>query len=69
MISSWVLDKLETLKDERILIVQDPLRLLPEVDGTIHRFAKESEYTVIIASTNLAFRELFEMANVPIETK
>lgn len=69
MLSSWVIDKLEALKDEKILLVQDSLRLLPEADGAVHRFANESGFTVIIASTNLVFRELFEKAIVSKETK
>ena len=69
MFSSWVLEKLEALKDEPILLVQDPLRLLPETDGTIHRFANETGFTVIIASTNLVFRELFEKAAASTEAK
>ena len=69
MLSSWVIEKLEALKDEQILLVQDSLRLLPETDGTVHRFANESGFTVIIASTNLVFRELFEKATVSKDTK
>ena len=69
MLSSWVIEKLEALKDEQILLVQDSLRLLPEADGAVHRFANESGFTVIIASTNLVFRELFEKATVSKETK
>lgn len=69
MLSSWVLEKLEALKDERILLVQDSLRLLPEADGAVHRFANENGFTAIIASTNLVFRELFEKATASKETK
>ncbi|MBU0995362.1 MAG: PglZ domain-containing protein [Proteobacteria bacterium] len=69
MLSSWVINKLEPLKDEPILIVRDSLRLLPEADGAVHRFANDSGFTVIIASTNLVFRELFEKASVSKDTK
>ncbi len=69
MLSNWVLEKLEALQDERIVLVQDSLRLLPEADGAVHRFANESGFTVIIASTNLVFRELFEKATVSKETR
>jgi hypothetical protein len=69
MLSQWVLEKLEALKEERILLVQDSLRLLPEADGAVHRFANENGFTVIIASTNLVFRELFEKAAISKETK
>src|SRR3989339_133664 len=69
MISSWVLEKLQALKDEQVLLVQDSLRLLPEADGAVHRFANENGFTVIIASTNLVFRELFEKAIISKEIK
>lgn len=62
MLSSWLIDNLEVMKDEQILLVQDSLRLLPETDGAVHRFANENGFTVIIASTNLVFRELYEKA-------
>ena len=45
MLSSWVLEKLQALKDEQVLLVQDSLRLLPEADGAVHRFANESGFT------------------------
>ena len=69
MLSQWVLEKLVALKEERILLVQDSLRLLPEADGAVHRFANENGFTVIIAATNLVFRELFEKAAISKETK
>lgn len=68
-ISSWVLERLQAMKDEQILLVRDSLRLLPEADGAVHRFANENGFTVIVASTNLVFRELFEKAIVSKETK
>jgi hypothetical protein len=69
VLTKWLLDKLQTLKDEQILLVRDPLRLLPEVDGALHRFAKEHGFTVVVASTNLAFRELFETASLSKDTQ
>lgn len=68
MLSSWLIDRLEEMKDEQILLVQDPLRLLPETDGAVHRFANENGFTVIIASTNLVFRELYEKATAAKDT-
>jgi len=60
MLTSWVLEKLEAHKDEGMLLLRDSLRLLPEADGAVHRFANDNGFTVVIASTNLVFRELFE---------
>ena len=67
MLSRWIIEKLEVLKDERIVLVQDHLRLLPETEGAVHRFANDNGFTAIIASTNLVFRELLEKARSPEE--
>lgn len=69
LFSLWIIDKLEAIKDEPFLLVRDSLRLLPEADGAVHRFANENGFTVIIASTNLVFRELFEKAAISKDTK
>lgn len=69
MLINWVLEKLEMLQDESMLLVRDGLRLLPEADGAVHRFANDHGFTVIVASTNLAFRELFENASNAEETR
>lgn len=58
--STWVLARLESAGDAPNVIVRDPLHLLPEVDGLIHSYAREHGYTVIVAATNLVFRELYE---------
>jgi hypothetical protein len=69
MISGWALEKLMPLKDEPFVVVQDPFRLLPETDGAMHRFARENGFTVIIAATNLVFRDLFEKASASKDVK
>ena len=67
MLTKWVLEKLEGLKDERMVLVQDSLWLLPGSDGDVHRFASDNGFTVVIASTNLVFRELLEKARTSTE--
>ncbi|RJP35074.1 MAG: PglZ domain-containing protein [Candidatus Omnitrophota bacterium] len=62
MLREWTLAKLEIVKDKRRILLRDSLRLLPETDGAIHRFAKVNGFTVIVAATNLVFRELYEKA-------
>lgn len=69
MLRDWTLSKLEAVKESDRVLVQDPLRLLPEADGGIHVFARENGFTVIVASTNLVFRELYERAIVDPEVK
>jgi len=62
MLWQWTQSKLEALKDCSRVLVCDPLHLLRESEGKIHEFAKANGFTVIIAATNLAFRELIERA-------
>src|SRR5437588_761308 len=65
----WFLHKLDAIKDEPTILVRDPLQLLPERNNDIHNFASEHRYTVIVAATNLAFRELYERAAVDPDTQ
>ncbi len=65
----WFLHKLDAIKDEPAILVCDPLQLLPERDNSIHNFASEHGYTVIVAATNLAFRELYERAAADSDTR
>jgi len=58
--TQWTVEKLETLIDEPIVLVRDPLHLLSDHEGDLHRFAKSNGFTVLVASTNLVFRELLE---------
>ncbi len=62
MLSEWAKEKLEAVKDCERVLLRDSLRLLPETDGLIHEFARDNGFTVIVASTNLVFRELYEKA-------
>jgi hypothetical protein len=69
MLQNWVLSRLETIKDSNYILVRDPMRLFPEADRTIHTFGRENGFTVIVAATNLVFRELYEHAVADPETK
>jgi len=69
MLREWTLSKLEVVKGSERVLVQDSLRLLPEADGGIHVFARDNGFTVIVASTNLVFRELYERAIADPEVK
>ncbi|HOD98380.1 MAG TPA: PglZ domain-containing protein [Syntrophales bacterium] len=60
MLQSWIISKLEPVKECNRVLVRDSLQLLGEGDGTIHRFACENGYTVVKAATNLAFRDLYD---------
>ena len=69
MLREWTLSQLELVKDISRVLVRDPLRLLPEADGKIHAFARDNGYTVIVAATNLVFRDLYERATSDPEVK
>lgn len=60
MLREWTLSKLEAVKESSRVVVWDSLRLLSEADGMIDSFASQNGYTVIMAATNLAFRDLYE---------
>lgn len=61
MLQAWVLEKLEIVKDAPRVVVRDPLQLLPKNDGSLHTFGTANHFVVIIASTNLVFRQLYEL--------
>lgn len=62
MIVDWMISKLEELASQPRILVTDALRLLPDTDGSLHRFARKNNFTIIVASTNLVFRDLYEKA-------
>lgn len=62
MIVEWMIGKLDELADQPRILVTDALRLLPDTDGSLHRFARKNNFTIIVASTNLVFRDLYEKA-------
>src|SRR2546423_6740740 len=68
-IVEWFLHRFADVKDEPAVIVRDPLHLLPERDNNIHTFASEQGFTVIVAATNLAFRDLYERAAADPDTQ
>ena len=68
-ISDWISAKLQLIGDHNHILVRDPLHLLPGADGVIHTFARKNSFTVIVASTNLVFRELYELAMADADTK
>lgn len=60
MLSIWARSKLEAIGSSERVLLRDPLRLLSDADGTIHTYARENGFTVIVCATNLVFRELYE---------
>jgi hypothetical protein len=65
----WVRRLLDGLADQACVLVRDPLHLLPENDHVLHAFARDRGYTVIVAATNLVFRDLYEKSLADPEMK
>lgn len=62
MLQDWVISKLEPRKSASRLLLRDPSRLLADRENAIHDFAAKNSFTVIVASTNLVLRDLYETA-------
>ncbi|MGP0070202.1 MAG: hypothetical protein ACLQGP_42210 [Isosphaeraceae bacterium] len=60
MIESWVIDRLNPLKSEKLLILADPQRMIRAGARAVDGWAKENEFTVLFCSGNLALREMYE---------
>ncbi|MCL5960616.1 MAG: PglZ domain-containing protein [Chloroflexi bacterium] len=67
----WLLSRLEAVKESSNIVVKDHLLILPspETDSAIDAFARNSGYTVIVAATNMVFRDLYERAIADPETQ
>ena len=60
MIESWTLEKLNPLRNERLVIVHDPQRMIRPGAMVVDGWAKKHGFTVIFPSGNLGFRDQFE---------
>ena len=59
-----MLTRLEEHREASHVLIRDPLQLLkePESDSRLDAFARQHDFTVIVASTNLSFRYQYEQA-------
>ncbi len=62
LIHEWLKPRLEAASGQDRILIRDPFRLLSDSDGFLHQFAKTHGFTVLVASTNLVFRDLYEKA-------
>ena len=60
MIESWVIDRLNPLTSEKLIILADPQRMIRAGARAVDGWAKESGFTVLFCSGNLALREMYE---------
>ncbi len=57
MLESYILSKLEPLKDEPIILLRDPQRMIQRGARAVDGWAEENGFTVLFCSGNLALRE------------
>jgi hypothetical protein len=70
MLCEWVLSKLQDVKLFPRVLVRDPLGMIDDAYGEINNYARDNGFTVIMAATNLAFRDLYEKATAdPVVSK
>lgn len=60
MIEQWVLEKIEPLKQNRLIILRDPQRILQPGAHAVHGWAEENDFTAMFCVGNLALREMYE---------
>lgn len=62
MLTTWIIKKLEEVKDKPRIVIRDPFQLIEPAEESIVSFADNNGYIVIASSTNLVFRELYHQA-------
>ncbi len=58
MINQWLVEKIRNASENRILIVDDPHKIITNHDPLFKRDIETHNFIAIFASTNLVFREL-----------
>jgi len=60
MIESWILAKLDKIKNASPIILRDPQRMIRSGARAVDGWAEEHGYTVLFCTGNLALREMVE---------
>lgn len=60
MIDQWALEKLESLRNEAIILLHDPQRMVSTNSAQINQWAEKHKFAVIFPSGNLGFRDQYE---------
>jgi hypothetical protein len=68
-LAEWALSKLDSVKDYNYVLVRDALKLLDGSQSVVDRFARDHGFTLVSASTNLAFRETYERVRAEAKIK
>ena len=66
MLESYILSKLESIKNSSLIILRDPQRMIRPGARAVDGWAQEHGYTVLLCTGNLALREMYErLRNTP----
>lgn len=57
MLDTWILTKLDLLRDERLILLRDPQRMIQRGARAVDGWGEENGFTVLFCSGNLALRE------------
>ena len=60
MIEPWALEKLEPLRNESIILLHDPQRMIPTTSAQLNQWAEKHKFAVFFPSGNLGFRDQYE---------
>ena len=60
MIENWILNKIDSLKKQRLIILRDPQRMIQAGARVVDGWAEDNSYTVLFCAGNLALRDMFE---------
>jgi len=66
MLESWILSKIDTLRNSSLIILRDPQRMIRPGARAVDGWAQEHGFTVLMCTGNLALREMYErLRNTP----
>lgn len=69
MINQWILEKINLIKDEQIIILKDPQRIIRPGDYLLDEWSLENGFTTLLCTGNLALRSWLESIKQDSEAK
>nr|MBI9047570.1 hypothetical protein [Anaerolineaceae bacterium] len=69
MINKWILEKINLLKNETIIILKDPQRMLRSGDFLLDEWSQQHDFTTLMCTGNLALRAWLEVLRREPEVK
>lgn len=56
MLQEWVIEKLNSVRDNSIVLIKDPYQLTKGLSNILHSWGKENSFSILPAATNMVFR-------------